>query len=288
AVFQLLDLRFERRRVAGVAGKDLDRDRATVLAADQAKLDLQLVGPAIAAVAVASQRTAAAFEISRGQVVEDQRPFGEMLAGKLALDPFLLSTEPIERFVDLIGGDAAEAEGRAQPSAGRVLIERTGGGEFGGRLDQPGYDQRDDEIALALCTGDETIELDAASNGERRGDVTVGQRADDFETVAGQHQLVAAQQRAQRLHFLLWPTAEIGERAVLDLFAVAIALAQQHRRRRITIANGGEVHGASNSAVSRANYMTTNRNQNSTFPLQSQSLHSEIGGKVPSSGEFGV
>ena len=98
------------------------------------------------------------------------------------------------------------------------------------RRDQPRNDQRQDEVTLALCAGDKTVELDAACDGKRGGGMTVGQRADDFEALADGRQFVAAQKRPQRLDLVLRPIAEIGERAVLDPLAVAIALARQDGR----------------------------------------------------------
>src|SRR5467141_3409230 len=64
------------------------------------------------------------------------------------------------------------------------------------------------------------------------------------------HRLVA-QHPAQRLDLRRWPIGQIGERALLDLVAVAIAFAQQDRRRRIAIGNALDVHGELESSQVR-------------------------------------
>ena len=63
ARLQLLDLRFQRRRIRRVALEHFDRDRQAVARAQQAVDDLQAVTAMIAAVAIVRQRTMAAFEV---------------------------------------------------------------------------------------------------------------------------------------------------------------------------------------------------------------------------------
>src|SRR5712664_1425157 len=64
------------------------------------------------------------------------------------------------------------------------------------------------------------------------------------------HGLIA-QHPAQRFDLRGRPIRQIGERALLDLVAVAIALAQQDRRRRIAIRNALDVHGKLESLQTR-------------------------------------
>jgi len=66
------------------------------------------------AVAEARQRAAAALEIARGEIVEDEATVLEMAPGERLLDRRLSPAQPVERRVDLLGGDHAQPEGRAE------------------------------------------------------------------------------------------------------------------------------------------------------------------------------
>jgi hypothetical protein len=81
--------------------------------------------------------------------------------------------------------------------------------------------------------------------------VPVRQRAQDLKVLAGGHQPLVAQHRAQRRDLLGFPLGEIGEGTVFDLIAIAIGLAQEHRGWRVAIGDDGDVH--KNIAL----YMTT-------------------------------
>jgi len=54
---------------------------------------------------------------------------------------------------------------------------------------------------------------------------------------------VAAQHTAQRLDLRPRPIRQIGKCALADLVAVAIALPQKDRRRRIAVGDAFDVHG---------------------------------------------
>ena len=114
AVLDLGNLTGERGRIGGIAFEHLDRDRTAVGGAQQPDDDLRLVAPTVAAVAEARQRAAAALEIARGEIVEDEATVLEMAPGERLLDRRLSPAQPVERRVDLLGGDHAQPEGRAE------------------------------------------------------------------------------------------------------------------------------------------------------------------------------
>ena len=86
ALFQLGDLGGDGGRIGSIAFQHLDRHGATVRGTQQANDQLRPVAAAVAAVTVAGQGTAAAFEIGRGDVVEHQCAVREMAAGELVFD----------------------------------------------------------------------------------------------------------------------------------------------------------------------------------------------------------
>src|ERR1700736_606303 len=76
----------QRAGIAGIAREHLDRHRTAVTGAQQAEYDLQLVAFAVAAVGASCQRTGAALEIGRTDVVEHQGSLAQMALRKAALD----------------------------------------------------------------------------------------------------------------------------------------------------------------------------------------------------------
>ena len=163
ALLQLGDLGGDGGWIGGVAFEHLDRHRTTIRGTQQADHQLRPVAAAVAAVAVAGQRTAAALEIGGGDVVEHQCAVLEMTACELVFDERLLAAEPVEGGVDLAGGDAAEAKGFAQRVAGGGGVEHARGGQFGRRIEQPGDDERQRQVAAALgrAAGQQLVEADA-------------------------------------------------------------------------------------------------------------------------------
>src|SRR6195256_4072424 len=70
ALLELGDLGLQRRGIADIAFEDFDRDRATILAAQQSENDLQLAVLAVTVVPELGQLAGAALEIGRTDVVE--------------------------------------------------------------------------------------------------------------------------------------------------------------------------------------------------------------------------
>jgi len=74
--------------------------------------------------------------------------------------------------------------------------------------------------------------------------MAVRQRSFDRDAVpaGGQHG-AALEQGAQPFDDIAWPVAEVEQRALLDLAADPIALAQQDGGRRAAVGNGLDIHG---------------------------------------------
>lgn len=73
--------------------------------------------------------------------------------------------------------------------------------------------------------------------------MAVRQRAGDLEALGTErHEGLAGEHPAQAVDLRLQPVGEVGERARLDLAALAIALTQQDGRRRIAVRDARDVH----------------------------------------------
>ncbi|HEX4186134.1 MAG TPA: hypothetical protein VHY78_09765 [Stellaceae bacterium] len=77
------------------------------------------------------QLAAAPFEIGGGDIVKQQRAVLQVAAGQLGFDKRLLAAEPVERGIDLLGGDTAEPQNLAQRMAGGGGIEHPRGRQLG-------------------------------------------------------------------------------------------------------------------------------------------------------------
>ena len=248
ALLQCLDLFWHGRRIAGVSLKHLDRNRAAVQGTQQTDDQLRAVTAMVAAVAELRQRTAAAFQVGGGDVVQHQHAFLQVAAGERGFDKGLLADQPVERGVEFAGGDAAEVEDLAQGMAGGGGIEHPRGGQLRRRVEQTGDNQAECQSAVppAAPARQEIIETDLPGGGESRHDMAVRERATDFEAaLAGRHHPVATQHGAQGLDLLGWPVGEIGQGTVEDLAVLAIALAQQDGGGRAPVGDGGDIHAPS-------------------------------------------
>ena len=252
---QLLDLGGERRRVGRIAVEHLDRHRQSLARAEQAVDDLQPVRPMVAAVAVLRQRAFAALQIGRADVVEHQRAVLQMPPRQRALDPRLLLEQPVERRVDLALRHRAERQNLAQAAARRLAVDGAHEPQLRARRQQSVDDQSDRQIAetsrgLVLRRAEQqSVELDLAQHAQPRRDVAVRQRPLDPEPLlarrarGGGDRHPAFQQPLQPGDQGGRKFAQIGQRALLRLARfVAIALAQQDRRRRRPIRHGLDEH----------------------------------------------
>jgi hypothetical protein len=78
----------------------------------------------IPTVAELRQRTLAALEVGRTDVIKHQNAVLEMTAGQAVLDPDLALQQPIQRLIGLVILDLAEAQNRAQTRHCRLFIHR--------------------------------------------------------------------------------------------------------------------------------------------------------------------
>jgi hypothetical protein len=142
--------------------------------------------------------------------------------------PRLRGAQPVERGVHLLGGDPAELKRCPERVARGRGIEGAGRRQLGRGVEQARHDQRQGQLAPALRAARQPpLQPDLPRRPQRRQHVAVRQGAYDLQSFARRHQRVAAQHRAQERDPLGRPLAQIGERAVPDLGAVAKALPQQ-------------------------------------------------------------
>jgi hypothetical protein len=94
-----------------------------------------------------------------------------MALGQRGLDGGLALQQPVQRGVEFILIDLAEAEYLAETGGSGGGRQRTGGGELGCWFDDPTDQQGEDEIAAAIATGaEDTVETDLARSAKRGGD----------------------------------------------------------------------------------------------------------------------
>src|SRR5258705_1990309 len=135
ALLQLVDLRRQRQRIGGIAFEHLDRYRAAVGRAHEADDNLRPVARVVAAVAMLRKFAAVSFEIGGGDIVEQQRAVLQVAAGQPGFDERLLAAQPVERAIDLLGGDLTEPQHLAQRMAGGSGIQHPHGRQLGRGLE---------------------------------------------------------------------------------------------------------------------------------------------------------
>jgi hypothetical protein len=190
------------------------------------------------------QFAAASFEISGSDIVEQQRAILQVAAGQAGFDERLLAAQPVERGIDLLGGDTAEPQHLAQRMAGGGGIQHPRGRQLGRWLEQAGNDQGQRQIAPALRrpARQHGIERDAARGAQCGEHVAVRQRANDFHCLSSGQQFVAAQHGAELFNALGGPVGQVGEGSVLGLAGLAVTLAQQDGRRRASVRDDSYIH----------------------------------------------
>ena len=214
------------RRVAAVAGVQLDRDRPSVRGADQPVVDLQAAAPAIARVADLRQRAAAPLHIRRGQVVEHVPVGGQVPARERALDPALALQQPVHRSQELALGHRPQVELVGQ----RGLAEAARCRQLRTRGQQPLADQRHAQIALtAALAREQPLEIKRAQHAQHGGHVPVPQRALDPQSLAGRDQRLAAQHTPDRVDRLRRQMRQVRQRLLAHPRPLAVAAPDQHR-----------------------------------------------------------
>jgi hypothetical protein len=177
-----------------------------------------------------------------------------MPPGQRSLDPLLLLPEPVQRTVDLALLDTAELERHAQARARRLGREGAHRGQLGARGDDPVDDHRQRQSAptrggLAATPEQQTRQVELACHAQHGGNVAVRQRAQQGQLAHRRlrHGSAAPQEHAQALDQLGRPVGEVGQGALLGSAGLAVALAQQHGRRRIPVRHRLDVHGRDGS-----------------------------------------
>ena len=151
----------------------------------------------------------------------------------------------VERGVEFVLVDLAEAEHLAEARSGGCRRECTGGGELGCGFENAADQQREHEIAAAIAVAAEhAVEADPAGGPECRRDMAVRQGADDGEGVAfGGYDGAAPEHAAQPFDVGGEPIGEIAQGPFTNLAAFAIALAKQNGGRRVPVGDRFDIHG---------------------------------------------
>src|SRR5215210_7661209 len=259
ALLELVDLRRQRCRIAGVAVEDFDGNRTAVRGAEQAVDDLERALLAVTAVSPFGQRTAASLHVARRDVVEHQRAVLKVASGQRGLDGGLARQQPVERGIEFVVVNRAETERFAKAGGRRGRRERPGGGEFGDGVEDAADQQGEDEVAAAVAVrAEDAVKADLARRAEGGGDVAVGQAAGDGDgVVLGGDDGAALEHTTQAFDVSRGPVGEVAEGAFADLALVAVALAQEDGGRRVPVRDGFDIHAANGSRSGRAVQLTS-------------------------------
>src|SRR5208337_3332436 len=127
----------------------------------------------------------------------------------------------------------------------------------------------------------------ASGGAERRDDMAVRQRTDDADRLPiARNDRAALEERFEAGDALRRPVGKVEQRALPHLAALAIALAQQDRRRGVAVRDRLDVHGAmiEHSTIQHRlkplSYMATHWAGQSSLPPKYQSLNVDERGKL--------
>jgi len=156
-----------------------------------------------------------------------------MAFGQRGLDGGLALQQPVQRGIELVLIDLAEAEHFTKARCGGVRGQRTGGGELGRWIEDPADQQGKDEIAAAIAVkAEDTVKPNLMSGAECGGDVAVRQAPGDSKRVMfGGDDGTPLQYAAQAFDVRCGPIGEIAQGALTDPAVLSIALAQENGRR---------------------------------------------------------
>src|ERR1700733_562860 len=108
-----------------------------------------------------------------------------MTLGQARLDSGLARQQPVERGVEFVVIDHAEAEYFAETGGRRGGRESAGRGKLGGGIEDSANQHGQDEVAAPIAVwAEDGVEADLAGRAERGGDVAMRQTAGDGEGVA--------------------------------------------------------------------------------------------------------
>src|SRR5580658_7883206 len=148
ALPQFIHLRGHCFGIGSVAAENFDGDGTPACVGEETKNDLRITGFIVAGVAEFRQWTVTAFEVSRGQVVENYSSIPKLAFGQFLLDAGLPFQQPVHGGVKLGFVNGVQCEQLAETAVKSIGVKAAGGGEFGGGIEDAGDDHRDDEIAL--------------------------------------------------------------------------------------------------------------------------------------------
>src|SRR5580693_3313104 len=198
----------------------------------------------IAAVAELRQFAPPPLQIARGDVVEHEHAILEVALGEDLLDAALAAAQEVEGGVEFVLVDLAQAEHGADRVSGGRLAELARGRQLGGRFNDPRHYHGEDQLGPALRSlRQRFVEPEPAHRPEHGGDVAVRQRTGDLEALGSERREgLAGEHPAQAVDLRLRPVGDVGERARLNLAALAIALAQEDGGPRIAVWDARDVH----------------------------------------------
>jgi hypothetical protein len=145
--------------------------------------------------------------------------------------------QPVERGVEFVLVNLAEAEHVAEAGCGGGGRQRPGGGGLRRGIEDAADEQGENKVAAAMAIrAKDTVQANPAGGAESGGDVPVGERADDSEGVAlSRDDGAAFEHAAQAFDVRGGPAREVAQRAFTDFAAFAIALAQEDGWRRVPV-----------------------------------------------------
>jgi hypothetical protein len=145
-------------------------------------------------------------------------------------------------------------EDRNQRGGGGLWMESASGGEFGAWCEDASDDHGDGQISLgALGAGEDRFQAKAAQSAESGGDMAVGSRALNLESVRGGDEGIAFEDAAEGVDLTGGPSRKVGESAFDDLTAVTRGLAEEDGGRGVAVRNGLHVHGPTISLIIHLN-----------------------------------
>lgn len=119
-------------------------------------------------------------------------------------------------------------ERHCQRTGGGLLIQAAGRDQLRTRIEDAGGDESADEIALgATSTREQIVQAEMTKGAKDRGDMAVGQRAEDLKGLLAGDQVFTLQEATQEIDLSGWPGGEIGEGALLDLGADTDGFAEE-------------------------------------------------------------
>ena len=194
--------------------------------------------------AIVCEWTAAALEVRRGDIVQDQRAAGQMARRESVFDALLASVQPVHRGVEVILVDVVQFERFGQARGGRLGVQTARSGQLGLGVQNARRNQGGDELAfsagMAIQHG---LQAETPDGAQDSGDMAMRKRTGDLEGFRGGDEGFALQQAAQGVDLSRGPGGQVGEGAFDDLAVLADGLAQEDGRWGVAVGDGLDVHG---------------------------------------------